>query len=371
MAVSNITQTTSSGGRYCPEELPELRGKDRHLPLGDEPYNGAVVVVGKVQLRGDQAPREYVARIYDEAYYPVSLEAEVWRAVRYPDDGVAPDCATRTDFDYAAEAAAYQLIRKSPQLGPAELRLGSMAHGPLLNLDQRGINGSKWSSDAKPMSKLLREAKQHKAGLPLLPEFDRLNTLKSLTDANEELWWWCEINCYELRPYDVLVCKDGTAKIIKLNRAILHSFIGDMKFLRHPHTVHPDISEDELKAMGEHTSPVWRYWPFEADSYGVPLWKLVEAEHPEDTETGPWEEWVPESWLENPEETGIWLLGTYQNDSRFSPLDESFLGNEHHKELASQLLQLLEQLGRKSEVELEALRLAGELDSKCVSLNTY
>lgn len=201
MAVSNMTQTTSSGGRYYPEELPELRRKDRHLPLDDEPYNGAVVVVGKVQLRGDQAPREYVARIYDGAYYLVSLEAEVWRAVRYPDDGVTPDCAARADFDYAAEAAAYQLVRKSPQLGPGRATLGF--HGSW-TFALPGPAGYRWvrmvlleKADAKPMSKLLREAKQHKAGLPLLPEFDRFNTLKGLTDANDELWWWCEINCYD------------------------------------------------------------------------------------------------------------------------------------------------------------------------------
>ncbi|KAK4679703.1 hypothetical protein QC764_206485 [Podospora pseudoanserina] len=246
-------------------------------------------------------------------------------------------------------------MMESPQLGPGRATLGF--HGSW-TFALPGPAGHRWvrmvlleKADAKPRSKLLREAKQHKAGLPLLPEFDRLNTLKSL------------------RPYDLLLCKDGTAKIIKLNRTILHSFIGDMKFLRHPRTVHPDLSEDEFKTMGEHISPAWRHWPFEADSYGVPSWKLVEAEHPEDTERGPWDEWVPESWLENPEETGIWLLGTYQNDSQFSSLDESFLDDEHHKELASQLLQLLEQLSRKSEVELEALRLAGELDSKCVSLN--
>ncbi|KAK4656690.1 LOW QUALITY PROTEIN: hypothetical protein QC762_206485 [Podospora pseudocomata] len=322
-----MTQTTSSEGRYYPEELPELRRKDRHLPLGDEPMLPGFMMGLTTRLA-------------------LRLKFEE----RYPDDGVAPDCATRADFDYAAEAAAYQLVRKSPQLGPGRATLGF--HGSW-TFAIPGPAGHRWvrmvlfeKADAKPMSKLLWEAEQHKAGLPLLPEFDRPNTLKSLTDANEELWW-CSTEQFSIRSLKYEI------------------------FLRHPRTVHPDLSEDELKAMGEHISPAWRHWPFEADSYGVPSWKLVEAEHPEDTERGPWEEWVPESWLENPKETGIWLLGTYQNDSRFSPLDESFLDDEHHKELASQLLQLLEQLGRKSEVELEALRFAGELDSKCVSLNNY
>ncbi|KAK0667011.1 hypothetical protein QBC41DRAFT_324679 [Cercophora samala] len=356
-------------GPYYMDDLPELRRKDPHLPLDDEPYDGVIVVVGKVQLQGDQAPREYVARIYDGAYYPVSFDAEVQRATRKPDDGLAADCATRADFDYASEAAAYRLIQESPQPGPGQATLrfhGSWTFS--LPGPESGTTGDRWvrmvlleKIDAKPMSRLIRNAKQHNAG-PLPSESDRLNTLKSLIDANEELWWWCKINCYRLCPHDVLICRDGTAKIINLNHTILHSLIEDKRFLRHPHAVYSDLSEDELKAIGKHISPTHRHWPFEVYTYTMPSWKVVEApSDPSETERGPWEEWVPESWLENPEEAGIWLLKSYHNDTRFSPLDEVFLDHDDHQNRSPHLVRLLEQLGRKSEAELEALRFA-ELD---------
>ncbi|KAK0739326.1 hypothetical protein B0T21DRAFT_284141, partial [Apiosordaria backusii] len=356
-------------GPYRFDDLPELKRKDPHLPLDDEPYNGAIVVVGNVQLRGDQAPREYVAKIYDGAYYPVSFSAEVQRGRQKPDDGVAPDCATRADLDYAAESAAYRMIQESPQPGPRRATLGF--HGswtfalPGSDLETKRHRWVRMvlleKVDATPMSQVIRQSKQVK-GRPLPSESERLIILKNLIDADEELWWWCQINYKELQPHDVLIKKDGTVKIINFHQAILYACVQDDRFLCHPRTLAPEMSEEDLKATGERVSPVHRYWPFNVYTHTVESWPLVDApSRPWETERGNWDEWVPVSWLSDPEEAAIWLLKTYRNDERYSPLDEVFLDHPDHMNRTGRLLELLEQFGRKPAAELEAIRLA-ELD---------
>lgn len=50
--------------------------------------------------------------------------------------------------------------------------------------------------DAQPMSKLIRESKR-KTGKPLPSEL-----LKHLIDADNELWWWCDIIHSKVKPHD-------------------------------------------------------------------------------------------------------------------------------------------------------------------------
>ncbi|CAP73247.1 uncharacterized protein PODANS_2_6484 [Podospora anserina S mat+] len=73
---------------YSYADLPSLQRRNPHLPLDDDEYNGPIVVAGSVQLPGEETPQEYIAKIYDSAYYPVSWDMECRKA----DDGIEPDC---------------------------------------------------------------------------------------------------------------------------------------------------------------------------------------------------------------------------------------------------------------------------------------
>lgn len=79
---------------YSNETRASLALKDPKLPLDDDRYNGPIAVTERVQLPGEkeQGPRECVAKIYDAAYYLISLDDTF---VRNPaGDGLPPDCAT-------------------------------------------------------------------------------------------------------------------------------------------------------------------------------------------------------------------------------------------------------------------------------------
>ncbi|KAK4645998.1 hypothetical protein QC761_206484 [Podospora bellae-mahoneyi] len=61
---------------YSYADLPSLQRRNPHLPLDDDEYNGPIVVAGSVQLSGEETPQEYIAKISDSAYYPVSWDME-------------------------------------------------------------------------------------------------------------------------------------------------------------------------------------------------------------------------------------------------------------------------------------------------------
>ncbi|KAK4679702.1 hypothetical protein QC764_206484 [Podospora pseudoanserina] len=73
---------------YSYADLPSLQRRNPYLPLDDDEYNGHIAVAGSVQLPGEETPQEYIAEIYDSAYYPINWDMECRKA----DDGIEPDC---------------------------------------------------------------------------------------------------------------------------------------------------------------------------------------------------------------------------------------------------------------------------------------
>ncbi|KAK0667014.1 hypothetical protein QBC41DRAFT_396667 [Cercophora samala] len=323
----------------------ERQRRDPRLPPDDHPYSGAIVLAGEALLPGQEGPaRDYIAKVYDAAYYPTSFQE-----IDDDDGGDLPDCCTRADMDYAGEVAAYELIRNSGQPGIEKGTLRYYGAWTFKVPCKAADRGYRWVrmvlleklNGAVPMSRLVREGKQDQDQDILPGETDRLRTLRHMIEVNEELWWFCQIDHCELKPHDVLVRRDGSVVIINFQTALLCSFIKKQEFNLHPRVRAPaDLDEHQLRRLCRF-SPVQRHWPWGIYPSSVDSWQLVRTREQE-PEAGILDGWVPKSWLGEPAGAAVWLLETYHLDPRYRLLDDRFFGEENHQKGGEKLQACLE-----------------------------
>jgi hypothetical protein len=67
----------------------------------------------------------------------------------------------------------------------------------------------------------------------------------------------------------------------------------------------------------------------------------------------PWGNWIPKSWLKNPELAAEWLLETWKDASptKYRPLSDRLLNHPAHAQRGRKVLAMLEKLGRKPAVK--------------------
>ncbi|KAK4197701.1 hypothetical protein QBC40DRAFT_267390 [Triangularia verruculosa] len=307
----------------------------------DDPYNGPIIVTGRVQLPGQEEDglSDCIAKIFDGAYYPSNSENDFMDSPSPA--GPPPDCATRADMDYAAESKAYNLIteatKEQPELCKATPQFfGSWTIDLPCSKAESGYRPVRMIlleklGHVQPMSRFIREAKQE-AGPPLPAEPERLNTFKRLIEADNELWWWCDIHHRRIRPHDVLVRQDGTVAIINFQQAILESYVVNCSVI--------------LDKILNRRSPILRHWPLDIGKAGE-SWKAVDTDA--DASGGSWAEWVPAAWLDNPNLAALWLLQTFSGDERYDPLPQHWLDSGEHNKASKEVLDALVSCGRDYE----------------------
>ncbi|KAK0662505.1 hypothetical protein QBC41DRAFT_235104 [Cercophora samala] len=303
----------------------------------NEDTDGAMLFEGVVTSASGKR-NELMAKVYDGVYYSLDLMlGDPWRDPDYP------DFMTKADLDYALESRAYEEIRLAGLAGSVapnfygawsiSLRAGG---GGQAVRDVRMILLEKIHG-ACTMGKMITGATTwepvlHRDLLP--PATTRTEVMRNLLAAYNLIWWYAQVELEPISPRNVLIRKDNSVALINFEYAIVHRYIQ----FRESFLYHPKIEE---KSTDLCPHPAMRHWPFYGFC-GVSTFSIV---------AGIWWQWVPEEWLDDPEQAAEWLLEScsFFDSTRFGPLTREFLDCPHHENRSPRVLWLLKQLGRRDQ----------------------
>ncbi|KAK0736242.1 hypothetical protein B0T21DRAFT_451044 [Apiosordaria backusii] len=327
----------------------------------EEDTDGPMLIEGYIDSP-DGTKKELWARVYDGVFYSLDLHlGDPALDVDYP------DFMTKADIHYSTEFWAYEQIHHAELPGSVtldfyggwtfSLETGNPKY-PRRNV--RMILLEK-SANARTMEEVIKEATTSEKCPPedfseydqfedRLPSVEhRLKALKSMLEAYNLIWWYAEVDLTPIGPENVLIRNDNSVALIDFSTAIVYRYAK----IDNPADEH---LKRKLNSPERCPHPVLRHWPFGA-WVGPNHYLLVNGHFPdyrnEDVEVkSEWWQWVPEEWLEDPEAAAAWLLEAFMFRSvdltRFSPLPDEFLNDPSHEQRSPKVLDLLEQLGRKT-----------------------
>ncbi|KAK4196325.1 hypothetical protein QBC40DRAFT_183717, partial [Triangularia verruculosa] len=272
-----------------------------------------------VACHWDHAPSaQYIAKIYDGVDYPFMSEHE-----SILDE---MDCMSRADLEYAIEANAYMLIDKRVALGDPVV--APEYHGSwTFAVPTHRPEHPRWVRlillerlDGDVMRDMISQGK-------LPDEEQRMAVLQKLVDIGAQLWWNCLLGLPGLKPGNVMICKDGSVKLIDFASATLYEYIN---FVAHPKHM------ANAKSSDKPTSPIQRCWPF------PPI------DSKEFAEDGPWRHWRPEVWITDKDLVAHWLIQTWAGSDQYELPDMAWpFKNGFPDELRPATRRLLEQMIRR------------------------
>lgn len=287
-----------------PLDTPPAQAKSHVLILLEE--------IGHRQVRASGA---HVVRCYLDSDKSCHYVAKIYDGVDYPlVDYRGYDCMYMADRDYSCEAAAYQSIPEHLQGHIVPRYFGSWTFSV-----ETGVHGRRRSVrlillehvDGECMLDTILHAKgvtraSHdvNAFAPvnyqlLPPEPERLDVLARIIEAEIALNH-AGIAQRDLAPRNVLISRSPMRVVlIDFNFALVYQhFESGRKYL----------ASRDPNALP--TSPVERYW---TDSMF----------------RGEFEEWIPQSWLLDEDNSKMWewLCTRWGGSTKFAPLSEDFLGN--------------------------------------------
>ncbi|KAK4143642.1 uncharacterized protein C8A04DRAFT_37258 [Dichotomopilus funicola] len=273
---------------------------------------------------------EYVAKIYDAADYPLSLQ---------PIPGVGGVLAPAYFGSWT-----FALDVNSPDVNPDE---DPEPDHPKLEPSRRWVRMILLELVAGECLVDMMEKAEVSSPTPerryatttdysqLPPEDFRLLVMRNIIETDITIWWEGLLTHNDIEPHNIIVRPNGKVVIIDFNVAQLFNFTyyGD----DHPRQLGPD----DPYALTQPESPIMRYWP-------IPFGGAYTG-----WESSMWKHWVPTAWIEDPNRSTEWLVKTYRGDTRFAPLSQRWLNTFSHSQLDPRAVRLLESLGRKPAEEGE------------------
>ena len=282
---------------------------------------------------------EYIAKIYDGLdYHEWDPESETdmvdlkWR----------PEFMTQADQDYCTEAAAYRTMQ--PRIGTMgivptyhgswtfcvgrdgpghELGAGDTYRWVRMVLMER-IHGD-------CMLTIITNAEDVYENLDyslLPPEPFRLRVLQHIIEAFKFAHWYGMVRHMDYVPRNFIVRPDSSVVLIDFNDSFSEELAA--RGPKHPRLAGPTILPP---------SPI-------QDLFSVS--SMVKP-------ASPWYEWMPEGWSEDEDMAEEWLIETFRGDTRFAPVDETWLNSALlEKWCSDRIICLLESLGRKPDAGRQA-----------------
>ncbi|KAK4222303.1 hypothetical protein QBC38DRAFT_519416 [Podospora fimiseda] len=326
--------------------------------------NSFILLVCKVDDNSHLEGCSIIAKVYDGVFHPEQDSMH---------DHLAPDPMTRADLHYSFESLAYEEIDRAGHCDDQ----GNMRTVRMILLEEvegahtmgeiiRGASSKQlvkpdwWDDEEDPwppvadldseyMDMEWEELVLDRDLLPALP--DRLQVLQNVLVAFDLIWWDVQVKYFDICPDDVLIRPDNTVAIINFEGSIPYQYVESEPDLAYQNFPDHPKQEPHTPKLARGPNPMRQHWPYSKGQWdaGFP----VVAGEPEILPTDErsksiWWQWVPQNWLDDPEEAAIWLCQSVRtaDPSRFSPIPKDWLNQQLHNNRSKGVLGMLENLGR-------------------------